>query len=424
MKKQTASVVSAFLLILLTYNSLYSQNGWQVLNSSYNSHLTSISVIDSFLVYATGKDLLKTTNGGLNWIKINIDTNYTYLEVSFSNKDTGFVLARKTSNYNYFLLRTLNGGDDWSSIQFVTGNYLFLNLQAKKNILFIISQYSGSPFPSAKLSKSTNFGLNWIDVYHAVGLGIYGYFKNDLTGFLVPTSHNQIRTSTNGGFSWTISNIINEYSASFYGLNSNSSSAYCFLTNYLTGHTKLIKTSNYGISWDSINSNIYSGIGFFTSNDTGYCYSINRIYKTTNGAANWTQNFFAGNVINKIEFLNSKTGYAVGNDGLIIKTTTGGETVGIQSISNDIPNEFSLLQNYPNPFNPQTKIKFEIPKNDFVRVVIYDNLGKEVKTIVNEQLNVGTYEADFNGEELSSGIYYYRLVTSGFSETKKMLLLK
>ncbi len=93
-------------------------------------------------------------------------------------------------------------------------------------------------------------------------------------------------------------------------------------------------------------------------------------------------------------------------------------------LENNFPKQFSLKQNYPNPFNPKTKIKYEIAKSGFVSLKIYDVLGREIKTIVNENKNVGFYEIDFDANNLNSGIYFYKLTTNNFSEMKKMILIK
>ena len=89
-----------------------------------------------------------------------------------------------------------------------------------------------------------------------------------------------------------------------------------------------------------------------------------------------------------------------------------------------VPTTFSLKQNYPNPFNPKTKIKYEIAKNGFVSLKIYDVLGREIKTLVNQNQNAGYYETDFDANNLTSGIYFYKLTTESFSEMKKMVLIK
>ena len=92
--------------------------------------------------------------------------------------------------------------------------------------------------------------------------------------------------------------------------------------------------------------------------------------------------------------------------------------------SNEVPSNFSLSQNYPNPFNPTTNIKFAVSKAGLVSLKVYDLSGKEITTLVNENMSVGTYEYKFNASNLSSGIYFYTLSANGFTETKKMMLIK
>ena len=96
----------------------------------------------------------------------------------------------------------------------------------------------------------------------------------------------------------------------------------------------------------------------------------------------------------------------------------------ITQFGNTIPVEYALSQNYPNPFNPTTKINFALPKSGLVSMKVYDILGKEVATLVNEVKNAGSYTVDFNASSLTSGVYFYKVSVNGFSEVKKMLLLK
>jgi hypothetical protein len=104
------------------------------------------------------------------------------------------------------------------------------------------------------------------------------------------------------------------------------------------------------------------------------------------------------------------------------------EIVGVQNIGTEIPSAYSLSQNYPNPFNPTTKIKFDVPNvkqaSLLVTLKVYDVMGREVQTLVNERSQAGTYEAWFDGSMLNSGVYFYKLIANGQSETKRMLLLK
>jgi hypothetical protein len=90
----------------------------------------------------------------------------------------------------------------------------------------------------------------------------------------------------------------------------------------------------------------------------------------------------------------------------------------------ELPSEYSLSQNYPNPFNPFTKIKYDLPKSSYVKMIIYDNLGRTIKVLINEFKNAGSYEINLDAINLSSGVYYYRIQAGEYSSTKKLILVK
>ncbi|MCX6165269.1 MAG: T9SS type A sorting domain-containing protein, partial [Ignavibacteriae bacterium] len=100
---------------------------------------------------------------------------------------------------------------------------------------------------------------------------------------------------------------------------------------------------------------------------------------------------------------------------------------GIKNINNDVPSGYKLYQNYPNPFNPTTKIKFDVrAKGNTENVIlkVYNVIGKEVTTLVNEELKSGSYEITWNGESINSGTYFYKIQIGNYIETKRMVLLK
>lgn len=98
--------------------------------------------------------------------------------------------------------------------------------------------------------------------------------------------------------------------------------------------------------------------------------------------------------------------------------------VGVNPSGNEIPKEFALYQNYPNPFNPSTLIKFDLPNTGATKIDVLDITGKLVKNLVNEEMAAGSYTVDFDGSELSSGVYFYRIAAGNFTATKKMVLVK
>ena len=115
----------------------------------------------------------------------------------------------------------------------------------------------------------------------------------------------------------------------------------------------------------------------------------------------------------------------IGTDGGLAVYREGGVILDVyEKEEKIIPREFSLYQNYPNPFNPETAIEFDIPEVTDVKLEVYDVLGRKVKTILDDRLEVGRYRVRFDGGDLPSGVYFYSLITNKFSSVKKMVLVK
>jgi hypothetical protein len=122
-------------------------------------------------------------------------------------------------------------------------------------------------------------------------------------------------------------------------------------------------------------------------------------------------------------FASSRVGWSGGVDGVIYRWDSNLLATGVKQ-TQSIANAFRLEQNYPNPFNPSTVIKFEVLNSQFVTLRVYDVLGREVRTLVNEDLNAGSHETTFNATGLASGVYYYRLQAGNVAETKKLTILR
>lgn len=113
--------------------------------------------------------------------------------------------------------------------------------------------------------------------------------------------------------------------------------------------------------------------------------------------------------------------------GCVINGVLYGDTAvpnGIIKLGGTVPEQFQLRQNYPNPFNPSTNIVFDVPKKSFINVVIYDILGREVVSLINEELTAGKYSVTWDASNYPSGLYFYRLTANDFTGTRKMILLK
>lgn len=163
-------------------------------------------------------------------------------------------------------------------------------------------------------------------------------------------------------------------------------------------------TSNLLIEVCFNNSSINSNSAVMASNKPGLTWHQYQDLPNGNGCTDLSTGGLQANRPNLIFILNS--------------------IIDIKQIGTEIPKSFSLKQNYPNPFNPFTKISFDIPEKSFVTLNVYDVLGKEVITLVNEDKSAGKYILDFNASGLSSGIYFYKINAKGFSDTKRMVILK
>ncbi len=186
-------------------------------------------------------------------------------------------------------------------------------------------------------------------------------------------------------------------------------------------------------------------INWVTGNPTQYKYSGNAVtltgwYDSTSDdkrqvlscgpismASGSEQFFVTGTVLGRGSSNNQSVGAmltASDDANNFYKNSFGGTPIGITQTSTEVPVRFSLEQNYPNPFNPITKLKFQMSKSGFAKLVIFDVTGKEIATLVNEEMNPGTYELSWDGSNYPSGIYFYELTSEGFTQTKKMALIK
>jgi photosystem II stability/assembly factor-like uncharacterized protein len=167
------------------------------------------------------------------------------------------------------------------------------------------------------------------------------------------------------------------------------------------------------------------GVSAPSANVVFVCGSTGLIYKSSNGGDNWRdQSVPKSRDIKAIYFYNELRGFAVGDSGTILYTSNGGENpVGVKENVQG-PTTCELNQNYPNPFNPTTVISFQLPARSYTTLKIYDLIGREVATIVSEELTEGNHTRQWNAERLPSGVYFYRLQTGIFTETKKLILLR
>jgi len=364
--------------------------------------------------------IIKTTNTGDNFTSINNNNEIPF----FCNENTGYKI------YTNSVFKTTNGGNNWN-LSIIFSNSIYLNnlfFLDENNGWVVGSNYDNITYSQDLfLAKTTNGGNNW--EYHigynglTIGSIQSAHFVDNNTGWCRVSDYNisydYIIKTTNGGnnFVRILENLQYDYGNELL-INSN--------TGYVVSGRKIYKTTNAGNNWTQtiFPNSVFLDVCFVNAYTGWVCGDYGDVYKTTNEGINWFKiNTGLNYSFKNIEFINSNTGFITGDGGLILKTTDGGSVFVNQTVV-ESPSSFKLFQNFPNPFNPTTTIKFEISKSSNVKISVFDITGKEIETLVNEKLNAGTYQTEWNGTSYSSGIYFYKMITDGYVETKRMILLR
>lgn len=424
-------LILSFLLYYPCY--IYSQSGWFLLSNAPSGGTCLHLIKNSNTVYYTSGNgkIYKSTNGGNNWLTQNSSSSYVLNSIYFYNSSTGMACGGYYGGHqDGVILTTTNGGENWLSDSIGNTSWFYTIVLTSPDTAFA----GGS---KGIIYKTTNNGSTWMSQNSGDLMSVECFsFINNTTGYSAGGEYMigcmpKILKTTNGGINWIWLNIIqypNYGYKSVYFINE--------FTGYIAGgkcldyYTGAIrKTTDGGLSWwnVSIGSNTYYSVYAINIDTVLACGYNGVLVRSNNSGSNWNFQLPIGGYesnLFSIKLLNQNTGYAIGNSRLL-KTTTGGEVIGITMISTLIPLNNSLFQNYPNPFNPKTIIKFEIKTSADVKLTVLDILGRELLVITDRKLNAGTYESEFDGEDLSSGIYFYRLIVNGILiETKKMLLVK
>ncbi len=380
---------------------------WQPL--ILNDDFTHVSFPDKRIGWTLGSrsTLRKTSNGGLNWERQGNFGAYFPRSMIFLDTLTGFVGADRLHIY-----KTTDGGITWSrksvsgidTTYFIT-KFFFLNRQMGWGLAL----YTG-------ILKTTDGGETWFRQLSAGDILGGIHFADSVNGYAV-SSHDIYRT-TNGGTTWLFQQGLSADQQDVY-VSKEQEMIWLVTSQYL--YKKTFSDSSWQVAL-AASIRLLKQIVWLDARH-GFVFG-GATYETRDGGKTWAQVAqLAGRGIQAASFPNQIYGYGVGYTGLIVRykdtTVTDLREQGLLQ-----PTDFELFQNYPNPFNPSTRIGFRIPEGGFVSLRVYDILGKEVATLVNEELHAGTYETSFSPTELASGIYYYTLNAGSSTQTKKLILIK
>jgi photosystem II stability/assembly factor-like uncharacterized protein len=333
--------------------------------------------------------VFKTTNSGIQWHEIQVEPSNiydTFLDISFSDPQNGLICSLDGRLY-----RSNDEGENWNEVY--TGKGSFYAVVDRKPRYWIAGGQS--------IFSSTDAGVNWFIQYKNKVSFTGMSFVNDSLGWAVGTSGNYdsliILKTVNGGVPIqgdpeipTLIEPANNSQINYYPL--------IFSWNELQ-----LSAYELELSLDSLFNNIEKAVTIF---DPYYYYGTLKNYsqyywrvrsKNLNGFSMWSDTF---------------------------KFTTGNVVLGITK-TNELKYGFELMQNYPNPFNPETKIRYTIVKSAFVKIKVFDLLGREVTSLINGYQSSGVHETKFNASGFTSGIYIYSIFVDGaLLSSKKMLFMK
>jgi photosystem II stability/assembly factor-like uncharacterized protein len=429
-------------IFIFSFSDLCSQEYWEKISSPTEKFLRHVFFVDNQTGWCAGEQgiIIHTTDGGMSWAEQNSMVNSFIVSIFFLDENMGWALTlREAPPFGTTILRTTNGGDDWAVENYPDDN-VFLN-----TIVYFDS--ANGLLGGSKIVRTTDGGITWLDVdidstivsnlpvfnfnfyNRRFGYACGGYI--DLAGVIWRT--------TDYGLSWHATAVSPDQVFDLFVIDSLNALT---LSGDPEGFFGVgdIKTTDAGDSWSYTELPIHA-LSFaidFRTTDEGWSASGFKFIYTPDKGNTWIEKQIPdSSVIYDLVFTDSTTGYAVGERGTILKYLNE-PPVPVDTI----PSDFILYQNYPNPFYPNTMIKYTVPQpvilNDLhagtqegnipvpVLLKVYDVLGNEIATLVNEEKPPGNYSVEFKiiNSALSSGIYFYTLTAGKQFASKKMICLK
>ncbi|MBN2009801.1 T9SS type A sorting domain-containing protein [candidate division KSB1 bacterium] len=379
-----------------------------------SASLNSVQFLDERTGWATGGfSLIKTTDGGDTWQYIDkMEGNQLF----FIDSHKGWLVHAREGIYN-----TVDGGQTWQH-QLSKPGYHQIQFIDENN-----GWATGAASDSTYIIRTGNGGKAWTELFVAHDYSLsHFFFIDSLHGWLFG-SQDVIMATDDGGKSWEIQQDKN----SKWGLYAVMDM--CFVDSlYGWGcgtDSRLWHTEDGGKTWiQRYNPNYddFTTVHFFDRNE-GWLAGILTLQHTIDGGQTWQEENLYKYFWSDLSFTDRDHGWAVGIHGVVARYENS--TWVIQGDDKQHPADFKLNQNYPNPFNPATHIPFSLPGQGTIRIAVFDLMGREIATLVDNSMSAGNYVVDWNGKDTwgqpaPSGSYFYQAIFNGQTMTKKMLLVK
>ncbi len=376
---------------------------WVAVGGGPGTNLALTANSNTIFAASYNNGIYKSTNNGTNWSSC------------YSVSASGYTLAANGNNIfaatytNNIVYYSSNNGTSW--IPTSLNNRTVISLAAKGDTVYAGTQVYG-------VYISTNNGTNWtqstLNNQTVLSLAV----KGDTV--FAGTTTSGVYISTNNGTTWTQTSLNNQYILSIAISGNN-----IFAGRSGVGVLSVYLSTDNGATWTptSLNSNSVWSLAISGNNVIAGTYGTG-VYISTDFGGSWTpwNEGLGGMFVLALCISNNYIFACPTNSGVYRRLLS--DLTAIQSVSNEIPKQFSLSQNYPNPFNPITSIEFSLPERGFVTLRVYDAMGKELEVLVKGELKPGVYKTEWNAANYSSGVYFFTLVSGKFAETRKMVIAK
>ncbi len=354
------------------YKSTNGGNSWsEVDNGIIKGGLNAMAITPNQDIFVAAQGgIFKSTNNGVNWIESDsgLVDKWTQ-DITVNSKGDIFVGTTLDG-----VLCSMDNGASWQRCDSGLTETNISSIAAGKDDYLFANCSVGGVF------RSTNNGNSWQFIDNGpLQLSFRKRLTADTIGHVCAIS-DHLYYSNDQGNNWTMSNF--SFDAMLWEI-AFDNNGHLFVSTYFGS---VYRSDDYGVTWNEFSNGLPSStnVSSFAASGDGYIYAgtIDGVYKTINP-------------VTSIDEKNFKTELS-----------------------------YQLLQNYPNPFNPSTKIKYSISKQSFVTLKVYDILGKEIVTLIDEIEPAGNYQVEFNASSLPSGVYFYKIMAGTYTAVRKMLLLK
>ncbi len=420
-------------IFFLLITNIFAQrtNEWERLTSPTNDVLRKLFFVDPNNGWASGLagTIIHTSNGGNSWVLQNSTVTTPVVDIFFINKNRGWTLTYpEVPPFGTTILKTTNGGLDWIDDSTFFENEIMSSI-------FFFDEFVGF-LGGSGIKKTTDGGLTWINVHIDSG-GVstlpilnftfysrtFGYAcggRLDVAGVIWRT--------TDGGINWSSIGLSPDQVFDVFVFDSLNALALSGDPEGFYG-VSLIKTTDAGITWTDTTLTIL-GVSFaldFLNNKEGWSASGYKFLRTDDGGNTWFEEITPDSAtVYDLQFVDKYTGFACGQDGVLLKYTS------YKKYAPDKPT-FEIGQNYPNPFSEKTIFYVYSATPDFdlparAQIKLYDVLGNELLTLADQDFYSGVYEFTFNPSQdyknISSGIYFLTLISGDIKQSTKILYIK